>query len=226
MKKPILFANTLLALCLILGSCGSDNTSTSASSSSANTSSAAPAAASTASSEQSHPAEAQTAPIASAPKPVGDIPIKLPPQDTAKMNAALRQIEASKNNAASAVHPTTTEAVSPFVGKWSMENVTAGESFDVKIVQHNAELRGEYCAVIRKGARIDCIADEGEQAPSFKAPVPKGNSFETTFTTYRDNALGIVKISLEGGKLHWVITKAPDKECYAKRDAYLVKTKK
>ena len=225
MKKPILFANTLFAVCFILGGCGSDTTSSSASTT-ATSSTAAPTAAAASSGDPSHPTEAQSAPIASSPKPAGDIPIKLPPQDTAKMNAALRQIEASKNNAASAVHPTTTEAVSPFVGKWSMENVTAGESFDVKIVQHNAELRGEYCAVIRKGARIDCIADEGEQAPSFKAPVPKGNSFETTFTTYRDNALGTVKISLEGGKLHWVITKAPDKECYAKRDAYLVKTKK
>ena len=224
MKKPILFANILFAVWLILAGCGSDTTSSSASTT-ATSSTAAPTTATASSGDPSHPTEAQSAPIASVPKSAGDVPIKLPPQDTAKMNAALRQIEASKNSAASAVHPTTTEAVSPFVGKWSMENVTAGESFDVKIVQHNAELRGEYCAVIRNGARIDCIADEGEQAPSFKAPVPKGNSFETTFTTYRDNALGTVKISLEGGKLHWVITKAPDKECYAKRDAYLLKVK-
>ena len=150
-----------------------------------------------------------------------DIPIKLPPRDTAKMAAALRRLEASKQTGKGVQSSDEPRKTSPFVGNWSWTTPQKGASFTIHIYQTAKELRGDYCAKVNNGAQMDCITDVGEQFPAFIAPLSEGGSFETAFTSYTENEKGMVKISLEGDRLHWQITKAPARQYYAPQDAIL-----
>ncbi len=181
------------------------------------------------------PTSAASAPVASSagsketPLPAitsrnpDETPIKIRRPDTAKMAAALRQIASAHPSPAAVKMPVGGQ--SSFAGKWTLEKNIPGASFEVEITQWNDELRGSYCATADSGAKKDCVTDEGEQYPSFRAPVPAGATLATEFITYRENDKGKIKLSLENGRLHWVITQTPKTECYAQRDAWLKRKK-
>ena len=74
--------------------------------------------------------------------------------------------------------PVMSNGKSPFEGEWEWEKNDLNNNFVLKIVKEGNYLKGTYCSVMQKGAKVDCLQKDGT---SFAAPVPGSTSFIAHF---------------------------------------------
>lgn len=98
-----------------------------------------------------------------------------------------------------------------FGGKWLWKSKTA--SFEVHLVQTGQRIKGAHFAYIGLGRKLDNQEHPEENGPSI-AGIVTGNTAKVDITSAHSDTSGKATMTLEKGKLRWLVTQKPTGEYY------------
>lgn len=135
------------------------------------------------------------------------------------LSACLPLAEKS-NGTANDAHQTYPSLASDLSGLWNWTSNNAKSTFALTLKKIDQEkYTVSYCAVALSGDKIDCASDK-ENTSSMSLGTPF--SYQSNFSGKTGTAI----INFSDEKLHWLITKQPNGEHYAPKQATLTRGKR
>jgi hypothetical protein len=111
-----------------------------------------------------------------------------------------------------------------FSGEWVLVSAPKSSEFSIKLRQTGRDLRGQYCAIVQNGNRIDC--DDEENPNIYGVTNSSGAAAIVEFSSFFGATKGKSQLKIVKGQLVWHVESAPSGGAYyAPRDAVLVRSK-
>lgn len=111
-----------------------------------------------------------------------------------------------------------------FSGDWIWLVAPKSRTFSIKLRQTGRDVRGQYCAIVQNGNRIDC--DDEENPNIYGVTNSSGTAAIVEFSSFFGATKGKSQLKVVKGQLVWHVESAPSGGAYyAPRDAVLVRSK-